>query len=151
MRTWIFAVVLLLELVGFAHAGEPRSGWFAVRLPVIAVVHDELYAGEAIGYLDRTGTIEIRSVLDANSRCAGEFHYTGLTSGVASMRCHDGTEAVLAFQALGLMSGYGYGETPRGSASFTFGLDPEDAVPHLRLPRGKKLGRTAEGLRLEPP
>ena len=150
MRTWVALVVLALGLAGEARAGEPRPGWFSVRLPVIAVVHDELFAGEAIGHLDRTGTIEIRSVLDANSKCAGEFHYTGLTSGMASMRCDDGTAALLAFQALGLMSGYGYGDTARGTASFTFGLDPEDAIPHLRLPHGKKLGKTAEGLRLEP-
>ena len=131
-----------------ANAEEARMGFFSVSLPVIAILHDDLFVGEAIGYLDRTGTIELRSVRDEKDKCTGRFHYIGLRIGIAEMRCDDGIEAKLAFNALGAFSGYGGGTTPKGPASFTFGLGPEEAAAHLTLPQGKKLVLSKEGLAL---
>lgn len=145
----LIAGAALAILAVRASAEEVRMGLFSVSLPVIAILNDELFVGEAVGYLDRTGTIELRSVRDDRDKCAGRFRFTGLRVGVADVRCDDGVEATLTFNALGLFSGYGIGNTLRGPASFTFGLSPEEATGHLTLPRGKKLIRATDGLKLE--
>ena len=144
------SVVLALFLAGGAGAETVRPGFFSVRLPVIAILHDELFVGEAVGYLDRTGTIEVKSVLDSADKCVGTFRYTGPETGVVQLRCDDGSEATLLFDGLGAFSGYGQGNTRRGPASFTFGLGPGEAASHLKVPRDKKLVEGAEGPRLEP-
>ena len=136
-------------LSGAANAEEVRMGLFSVKLPVIAILHDELFAGEAVGQIDRTGTIGLRSVLDPNKQCVGSFRYTASKTGLADMRCDDGVEAKLSFSALSAFSGYGYGSTLRGPASFTFGLSPKEATSYLTVPQGKRLVETTEGLRLE--
>jgi hypothetical protein len=105
--------------------------------------------GEAVAYLDRTGTIDLRSVLDPKIKCVGSFRFTGAKTGVADMRSDDGAEATLSFNALNTFSGYGYGSTPVGPASFTFGLNADEAAAYLTLPQGKRLIRRTEGLRLE--
>jgi hypothetical protein len=142
-------LVLALFLAGSAGAETVRPGFFSVRVPVVAILHDELFVGEAVGYVDRTGTIEVKSVVDSADRCVGTFRYTGSDTGVVQLRCHDGSEARLSFEGLGAFSGYGQGNTRRGPASFTFGLDPAEAASHLKVPPDKKLVEGAEGLRLE--
>jgi hypothetical protein len=148
-RTFIAGVVLGFAMMGDSNCGEVRMGLFSVTLPVIAILHDDLFVGEAVGYLDRTGTIDLRSVLDPKIKCVGSFRYTGLKTGLADMQCDDGAEAKLSFNALSAFSGYGFGSTPRGPASFTFGLKPDEAASHLTLPQGKRLIEKIEGLRLE--
>jgi len=44
-----------------------------------------------------------------------------------------------------MLSGYGYGETSRGPASFTYGLTPKQAAKYLVLPTGKKIVSTSTG------
>ena len=150
MRILIASVVVFaLNLSGEANADEVRRRLFSVTLPVIAILHEELFVGEAVGYIDRTGVIDLRSALDPKDKCVGIFRYTGLKTGLAEMRCDDGVEARLSFNALSAFSGYGHGSTLRGPASFTFGLTPEEAALHLAVPQGKKLIERAEGLRLE--
>jgi len=129
---------------------EVHMGLFSVRLPVIAILHGDLFVGEAVAYLNRKGTIDLRSVLDEKGKCSGRFRFTDAKTGVADMQCNDGSAARLSFSALSSFSGYGSGSTPNGPASFTFGLRPEDAALHLILPPGKKLVEGSEGLRLEP-
>jgi hypothetical protein len=141
--------MLAFNLSGAANAEEVRMGLFSVTLSVIAILHDELFVGEAVGHIDRTGAIGLRSVLDPNKKCVGSFRYTGSKTGLADMRCDDGVEAKLSFNALSAFSGYGYGSTLRGPASFTFGLSPKEAASHLTIPQGKKLVERTEGLRLE--
>ena len=128
---------------------EAHMGLFSVKLPVIAILHGDLFVGEAIAYLNRTGTIDLRSVHDANGKCFGRFRFTDAKTGVADMQCNDGSVARLSFSALSSFSGYGSGSTPNGPASFTFGLRPEDAASHLIFPPGTKLVKGSEGLRLE--
>jgi hypothetical protein len=146
---FIVSVVFAFGLSGAANAEEVRMGLFSVTLPVIAILHDELFVGEAVGQIDRTGTIDLRSVLDPRKKCVGSFQYTGPNAGLADMRCDDGAEAKLTFNALSAFSGYGYGDTLHGPASFTFGLNPEEASSRLTLPQGKKLVERSVGLRLE--
>lgn len=149
LRAIALGAALALVSSGAVHAATVRDGLFSVTLPVIAILQDELFEGEAIGYIDRTGTIEIRSVRDPANKCSGTFHYTGLSTGLAEMQCEDGAREMLSFKALGPFSGYGQGGTRRGPASFTFGLDPEQAAEHLTVPPGKKLVVKGDGLRLE--
>lgn len=149
MRTLVAAVALALGAMSEAHCGEERARWLSVTLPVIAILQNELFLGEAVAYLDRTGTIDVRAALAPESKCHGTFRYTAPNAGLADMRCDDGAAAKLSFNALTTFSGYGYGSTPVGPASFTFGLDAEKAASYLRLPEGKRLVRRSEGLRLE--
>ena len=114
-------------------------GLTSATAPVLAVLSDDLFTGEAVGYMDRTGTIDIASVVDPSRKCVGQFRYTGAKTGVATGRCNDGAEAELSFNGLTMLSGYGYGKTSRGPASFTFGLTPEQASKYLTLPKGKQL------------
>jgi hypothetical protein len=149
LRTFIASVVLGFTMMSGANGEEARMGLFSVTLPVIAILHDDLFVGEAVAYLDRTGTIQLRSVLDPKIKYVGSFRYTGPKTGLADMRSDDGAEARLSFNALSTFSGYGYGSTPVGAASFTFGLNAEEAASYLTLPQGKRLIQRTEGLRLE--
>ena len=142
-------VALTLTMIADVKCEEAQMGLFSVKLPVIAVLHGELFVGEAIASVNRKGTIDLRSVLDGKGKCFGSFRFTDAKTGVADMQCNDGSAARLPFSALSTFSGYGSGSTPNGPASFTFGLRPEVAALHLILPPGKKLVEGSEGLRLE--
>jgi hypothetical protein len=48
-----------------------------------------------------------------------------------------------------MFSGYGYGRTSRGPASFTFGLTPEQAAKYLTFPKGKQIIKREKGPVLE--
>jgi len=146
--TALVAAVLVL-VSGCANESGARMGLFSATAPVLAILADDLFTGEAVGYLDRTGTIDIQSVLDRNLKCVGQFRYTGSKVGVATVRCSDGAVAELSFNALSTLSGYGYGSTSRGPASFTFGLTPEEAAKRLTLPKGKRLVTKDKATRLE--
>src|SRR5262245_37505512 len=145
----IAGVALGFTAISHASAEETRSRLFSVTLLVIAILHDDLFVGEVIGYIDRTGTIDLRSALAPITKCVGSFRYTGPKTGLADMRCDDGVQVILSFNVLSIFSGYGYGNTSVGPASFTFGLDPEEAASHLMFPHGRRLIQRLEGLRLE--
>lgn len=144
----LLAAVAVTFAAGCANESGARMGLTSATAPVLAILSDDLFTGEAVGYLDRTGTISIQSVLDPNLKCIGSFRYTGSKSGVANVRCNDGAEAALSFNGLSMLSGYGYGSTSRGPASFTFGLTPEQAAQYLTVPKGKRLFKKPEGPRL---
>lgn len=132
-------ILVIASLGGCANESGARMGLFSATAPVIAVLADDLFLGEAVGYMDRTGTIQIKSQVNEDIRCIGEFRYTGAKTGIARVRCTDGAEATLDFTGLSALSGYGFGKSSRGPASFTFGLTPEQASQYLKLPKGKKL------------
>lgn len=143
------AVFLAVAATGCANESGARLGLTSAKSPVLAILADDLFTGEAVGYMDRTGTIDIASVVDPNLKCVGQFRYTGSKTGVAIVRCNDGGVAELSFNGLSLLSGYGYGTTSRGPASFTFGLTPEQASKYLTLPKGKHLIKREKGPALE--
>lgn len=145
---YIVTVFSLLALSGCANNSGARMGMFSATAPVIAVLHNDLFIGETEGYMDRTGTISIQSALDPKLKCVGQFEYTGSKSGEATVRCNDGAEAKLSFNSLSMLSGYGYGKSTRGPASFTYGLTPEEATKYLTLPKGKRIESQKQGLRL---
>ncbi|MBT9553922.1 MAG: hypothetical protein IV088_24015 [Hydrogenophaga sp.] len=143
------AVFLAVAAAGCANESGARLGLTSAKSPVLAILADDLFTGEAVGYMDRTGTIDIASVVDPNLKCVGQFRYTGSKAGVATVRCNDGGVGELSFNGLSLLSGYGYGTTSRGPASFTFGLTPEQALKYLTLPKGKQLIKREKGPVLE--
>lgn len=149
MRKILFILLIsTANLFGCANQSGARMGLFSATAPVIAILHDDLFLGEAEGYMDRTGTISIQSAVNPDVKCIGNFRYTGSKVGVAEVRCNDGAEAALSFNALSTLSGYGYGKSSRGPASFTFGLTPEQASGYLTLPKGKQIIKKPEGARL---
>lgn len=125
-------------------------GVFAATAPVIAILNDDLFVGEAEGYMDRTGIINVTSAVNPGLRCVGRFEYLGMRNGAGTMQCNDGNEAQFSFNALSLLSGYGYGKSTRGPLSFTFGLTADEAEKYLKLPQGKKLKQQEKGVDLTP-
>lgn len=129
---------VLLSVVSVSLLSGCASLMFA-SAPVIAILKDDLFTGTAMGYADKTGTIEVASVLDPSIRCVGKFAYVATKMGGGDLRCNDGSEGTFQFNGLTMFSGYGFGTMTRGSMSFTFGLNTDEAAEYLRLPKGKGL------------
>lgn len=138
----ILAAALVLS--GCANQSGAYVGASSVVAPVIAILQDDLFVGEAHGYFDRTGKLDLRSALDDSVRCVGQFAYTGAHTGAGSIRCNDGSEAQFSFNALTTLSGYGYGKSSRGAFSFTYGLTAHESTEYLKLPAGRALRRDKE-------
>ena len=150
MRTPSFAATLAsITLLLLAPGTAGAFSLFSVREPVFAMVGDVLLAGEAVGHWDRSGTLAVHSTEDESLHCTGTFHFTGLKKGVAHISCSDGSELALDFDALGALSGWGQGPTPRGLVRFTFGLSPDAATPYLNIPEGKRIVMTTRGPKLQ--
>lgn len=141
-------LALCILISGCANESGSRLTLLSATAPVLAILYDDLFVGEAVGYMDRTGTIDIHSVSNPEIKCVGNFRYIGSKTGEATVRCNDGAEAVLSFNGLTALSGYGYGKTSRGPASFTFGLTSEQAGQYLTLPQGKRISKESQGTRL---
>jgi hypothetical protein len=120
-------------------------GLTSATAPVIGILSDDLFTGTAVGYMDRTGTIDIVSAVNPDLRCIGTFRYTGSKVGEGKMSCNDGNEAKFQFKGLTMLSGYGFGGSTRGGLSFTFGLTPEEAAQYLKVPKGKRLVKDNKG------
>lgn len=149
MKRFLCSAVLL-AVTGCANESGATMGLFSADAPVIAMLKDDLFVGQTTGYADRTGTINVHSVVNPEIKCIGNFQYTASNSGQAHLQCNDGAEADLTFNSLTLLSGYGYGRSSRGPASFTYGLTPEQANQYLQFPPHKKLIKGPTGPRLEP-
>jgi hypothetical protein len=119
-------------------------GLFSAKAPVYAMLSEDFFVGTAVGYVNRTGAIDIQSVVNDSIRCVGEFRYTGAKTGTGSLNCNDGTSAELRFNSLSSISGYGYGNSTRGPASFTYGLTPEQAEKYLMLPENTRLQKNED-------
>jgi hypothetical protein len=140
-------VSVLLSAVGVSLLSGCAS-LISVSAPVIAILKDDLFTGTAVGYADRTGTIDVASILDPDTRCVGNFAYVGTKIGKGELRCNDGSAGTFQFNGLTMRSGYGLGTTTRGSMSFTFGLNTVEAAEYLRLPQGKTLRETIKDKKL---
>lgn len=143
--------LLTIFAASLALAGPPTladAGLFSSKGPVIAILAQELFVGEAEGHLNGRGTLFIRSQKDSRLTCAGEFTSSAELGGLGQMRCSDGATATFRFQRLGIYRGHGTGDFSRGSMSFAYGFSAEEAVPYLTLPEGKALRRTGTELAL---
>jgi hypothetical protein len=142
------AIAIAAGVSGCANESGARMGLFSATAPVIAMLHDDLFTGTVTGYVDRTGTIEMASTINASLRCMGSFQYTGSKVGSGHVTCNDGTASDFQFNALTTLSGYGMGITPRGPLTYTFGLTPEEATKYLSLPKGKTIQQKDKQLKL---
>jgi hypothetical protein len=137
-----FVAVLAIGGVSSAASADILS---ATR-PVIAIVGNELYIGDAVGHLSGAGTLTLRSQSNPAVSCRGEFTSNATQSGSGQLECTNGTAATFEFKRLSTFTGFGAGNTDHGSLSFVYGLGPVDAAPYLKLPIGKKL--THDGAQL---
>lgn len=145
MKKLILIAGLLFAVTGCVNKSGASMGLFSATAPVIAILQDDLFLGTAVGYMDRTGTIDITSQVNPTLKCIGNFRYTGSKIGVGRMTCNDGNIAEFQFNGLSTLSGYGFGKSDRGGVSFTFGLTPEEATEYLKIPSNKKLEKSSEG------
>ena len=128
--------------------GLGAAGLFSATGPVIAVLGDELFVGEAEGYLDGSGMLAIRSQKNSDVSCYGQFTSSAALGGAGQLQCSDGATATFKFQRLNLRSGHGAGDFARGSMSFTYGLTSDESRPYLKLPAGRKLEHSGKQLAL---
>ena len=172
---WAVLVPLLALLAACADINDTGLAALATRVPAYAVVNEQLVQGEMTLYTDRTGTVALRVEMakPANespfdfpgtakpverpvdrpilNSCLGRFRYTATTYGVIDLRCNEGSTAELRMALIGETRGYGYGQTPTGMVSLTFGMGPTEARAHLIPPTGKQLWETggASGLEMK--
>ena len=144
ISTSAIVAMLVLSASGCTTSGGSKMGLFTATAPVITLMVDDFFVGTAVGYMDRTGTIDMTSTTRPDVRCVGEFRYTGMRTGTATLRCSDGLVAEVNFNALSSLSGYGYGTTSRGPASFTYGLKASEALKYLRFPEGMEADLSGE-------
>jgi hypothetical protein len=142
-------VTSLAAAIGFAGwINLADAGLLSATRSVIAVLGADLYVGVAEGHLSGAGTLVIRSQIDPNVTCFGEFTSSALLGGAGQLRCSDGATATFHFQRLSVFSGYGVGSLRQGAMSFTYGLTADEARPYLKLPPGKTLTHDGKELQL---
>ena len=140
-----------IGLAGGADAAAEEA--FSKTGPVIAIVGNELFLGEAVGHLSGAGTIAIRSQRNPAITCLGKFTSSAELGGLGQMRCSNGATGTYHFKRLSLEKGYGEGRYNQRSMSFTYGLTADESRPYLKLPPGKKLedrGKTLELVGVSP-
>jgi hypothetical protein len=132
-------MVLGASLVAAAGALPVEAWVLSSTGPVIAIMGDELFLGEARGYLDGSGTMEIRPQRNSEPTCVGEFTSTAELGGSGQLRCSNGATGTFRFKRLTLRKGFGAGSYDRGPMNFTYGLTAGESEVYLTLPPGKKL------------
>lgn len=92
----------------------------SLTLPVSGQVSesDETFTGSATGYMDRSGTLEIRS--SKGTVCTGNFVYVTAREGEGVFRCNDGRVGPFTFVSTGTR-GTGHGTIGGKRFIFTFG------------------------------
>jgi len=138
----LFAAVAAGTCIAPAHA------FFSATGPVIAILADELYLGEAVGYLTGSGTLTIQSQKNAAVSCRGEFTSSAELGGKGQLKCSDGATGTFQFERLTVRRGHGDGSTTRGAMSFTYGLTLAESVSYLKVPAGKRLVQGSTGVQL---
>ena len=140
---------ILAACIGIAGAAPAAAaGLFSATGAIIAIAADDLYVGEAEGHLDGSGTVALRSQKDPSLTCVGQFTSSAALGGSGRLQCSDGASAAFRFKRLSVYRGYGVASFSRGDMSFAYGFTPEEAVPYLKLPEGKKLARNGTELAL---
>ena len=142
-------LTFLAACIGLAgSAPVAAGGLFSATGAVIAIAADDLYVGEAEGQIDGSGTVALRSQKDPSLTCLGQFTSSAALGGTGRLQCSDGASATFRFKRLSVYRGYGVASFSRGEMSFAYGFTPEEAVPYLKLPEGKKLARNGTELAL---
>jgi len=135
--------ILVTSLAVFAGlagwAGAAGAGLFSATGPVIAIIAGDLFAGEAEGHLNGSGTFQIQSLTRPDLTCRGQFTHSPEHGNAGNMQCSDGATGTFQFKRLSILRGYGAGIISRGPMSFTYGLSSIESEPYLKLPPGKAL------------
>jgi len=129
-------------------ANVAASELFSKTGPVIAIMANDLFLGEAEGHLSGAGTIAIHSQRNPGVTCTGQFTSSAELGGQGQMRCSNGATGTYRFKRLSLEKGYGVGSYRRRAMSFTYGLTSDESEPYLKLPPGKKLEHNGKTLAL---
>ena len=143
-------------IVGFAASSIGLAGCanvaaeelFSKTGPVIAIMANDLFLGEAVGHLSGAGTIAIHSQRNPGVTCLGKFTSSAELGGLGQMRCSNGATGTYHFKRLSMEKGYGEGRYNQRSMSFTYGLTADESKPYLKLPTGKKLDHSGKTLQL---
>ena len=142
-------ITVLAASLGLAEwANVAAAELFSKTGPVIAIMANDLFLGEAEGHLSGAGTIAIHSQRNPDVTCAGQFTSSAELGGSGQLRCSNGTTGTYHFKRLSLEKGYGVGNYHRSSMSFTYGLTSDESKPYLKLPPGKKLEHNGKSLAL---
>ena len=142
-------ITVLAASLGLAEcANVAAADLFSKTGPVIAIMANDLFLGEAEGHLSGAGTIAIHSQRNPDVTCTGQFTSSAEFGGSGQMRCSDGASGTYHFKRLSLEKGYGVGSYRRRSMSFTYGLTLDESAPYLKLPLGKKLEHNGKTLAL---
>ena len=142
-------ITVLAAFLGLAEgANVVAAALFSKTGPVIAIMANDLFLGEAVGHLSGAGTIAIHSQRNPDITCAGQFTSSAEVGGSGQMRCSNGATGTYHFKRLSLEKGYGVGSYRGRSMSFTYGLTFEDSERYLKLPTGKKLEHNGQTLAL---
>lgn len=145
-KTLITGLAMSMGLAGLAHVAQAEV--FSKTGPIIAIMANDLFLGEAIGHLSGAGTIAIRSQSNPDVTCLGQFTSSAELGGRGQMRCSNGATGTYHFKRLSLERGYGAGSYRQGSMSFTYGLTADESEPYLKLPPGKRLEYNGKTLAL---
>jgi hypothetical protein len=129
-------------------AGAARAALFSKTGPVIAIMGNELFLGEAEGHLSGAGTMAIHSQRNPEITCLGQFTSSAELGGSGEMQCSNRTRGSYRFKRLTLEKGYGVGTYGKRPMSFTYGLTAEESAPYLKLPPDKKLEHNGKTLAL---
>ena len=116
--------------------------------PVVAVLADELFVGEAEGRLNGSGTFSIRSQANPTLTCLGRFTSSATLGGSGQIHCNDGATGTIRFTRVTAFKGHGTGKTTRGEMSFAYGFSAAEVAQYLKLPDGKKLAGSGARLAL---
>jgi hypothetical protein len=142
----VTAVAVFAGLCAWVHPAG--AGLLSGTGPVIAILGDDLFVGEAEGRISGSGTVRIQSRAKPEINCRGEFNSSSDVGGEGNLKCSDGAAATFLFERLGLRRGHGRGTSSRGRLTFTYGLNPSESMPYLKPPPGKVLRLGANEIQL---
>ena len=136
---------LMLILTGCAKINDAGMKFLSSSSPAFMVINGQFLTGDAVLYIDRSGTLALESTLEPKIKCMGSIRYTATRSGTANIRCSDGVESAMTFNAITETRGFGGGATGVGTASFAFGMTADEASAYLSLPVGKRIATSPTG------
>src|SRR6185503_7943426 len=86
-----FRLAVLAASLAIAGWTNPAGAdLFSAKGPVIAILADDLFLGEAEGHLNGSGTLAMQSQKNAAVSCLGQFTSSAALGGSGQMQCTDG-------------------------------------------------------------
>lgn len=148
--TAIVAATIASLLHGCAMVDDKAMALLASSADAIVLINGRVLGGQLKVGIDHTGSLSVsqtaavvpdKAVPTVGNplSCAGQFRYTSTTAGQLDLRCSDGAVVALAVTMLAETRGYGFGQSPMGTVSLTFGMSPQEARAYLMVPPGKQL------------